>query len=198
MSHNVAQNRRTWLLFILSIIAYIIPWALNSSSGLSVGAYDLAELLSKQALNQTLYTIIFLLRGQLFLLTCYLAFSISYTIWTFRWWITALLCMGLIIAQLPPLTFIMDSGDVNQQQQAILAGISFVGVIVGLSRYFYQQRKIILVIISLIGIATSIYTIAQSMRILNPYDGGIVIGLGGFMLIALYGVIFIQGIRSKL
>lgn len=197
MSNSVAPSRTTWIFFILALIAYISPWVLNSSSGLSVGAYDLAELLSKQPFNQTIYTTIFFLRLQLFLITCYLAFSTSNYQWTFYWWILVIVCIGLIITQLPPLTFIVDTDDVNQQQQAVLAGISFLGAIVGLSGYFYQQKKIILIIITILGIATSLYAIIQSLRILNAYEGGIIIGFGSFMLIALYGGMLVRELRNK-
>src|SRR5688572_28399296 len=99
--------REKWFfgaLFALAILGYLLPWMMNNASGLTMGAYDFAEFLSKSpTANPQIYL---LLRGQLFLLMAFLVLGAQKPFFTADWWIRAILGVLLIIAQLPALNML--------------------------------------------------------------------------------------------
>lgn len=176
-----------WLLVAGATLAYLLPWLVMNSAGLNLGAYDLADLLSKQPIDYSsdIYLIILLLRGQLLLWTWYLSQTVR-RLFTLDWWLTALFCTVLIVAQLPPLNA-LSRMDINQQQQMILVILSSVGASCGLAGILTSQRHVIGFLLCFVGISTSSYTIWQAMHILQAYVGYVAIGIGYLLMIVVYG-----------
>ncbi|GAB5491404.1 MAG: hypothetical protein Phog2KO_16190 [Phototrophicaceae bacterium] len=183
-------------LTIFAIIMYILPWTLNNNAVLSLGAYDFAELLAKRQFNDLSYNTVLALRGQLVLLTCLFAFSIQRPLFTVTWCLKAVLCMLLVIAQLPPLTYIQNLGDANQQQQALLAFNSLVAVGFGLTGLLSSAKYYAWIVISIVGILTTIYALINALDIITAYSVNMRIGVGGIGLIIVYVIIGLYSMRK--
>lgn len=186
----------TWLVVIIALFAYVIPHVLNPGVSLSLGAYDFAEFLAKRPFDDRGYYTILALRGQLLLITALLAFSTHRPYFTAHWWARLVVCGILIIAQLPPLTFISNTGDVNQQQQMLLTIGSAILVAIGLSGIFWKNRWLIRVIIGLIGVITMIYSLNNAINIMQDYALPAHIGFGGVALIMIYILIAIGSLLA--
>lgn len=177
--------RLTWGIFALAILGYILPWTVNIGNSLSMGAYDFAEWLSKRPLDDSSYNTILLLRGQLTLLTWFIMLNIERPYFTLRWWLHIVVGIVLVIAQLPPIEFIRNTADINQQQQAILAIISLIALPIGASGWLAGYRNIIWLIVAFTGIASTLFALITGINIMQNYHlpsdigvGVIVIGLG--------------------
>ena len=193
------QHATQYSLIIMLFIAlamYVLPWILNDNAVLSLGAYDFAEFLAKRHFDDTSYNTILALRGQLVFLTWLLAFSIQRPIFTVSWWTKTVICLFLIIAQLPPLTFVSNFGDLNQQQQALLSLSSLVGVGFGLTGLMWSARNYLQLSISIIGIMTCSYAIVNALNITSIYLSNVRIGFGGIGLIAVYTTIAIYSLKN--
>lgn len=184
-----------WSLFaiILAVVMYILPWVSHNNAALSLSAYDFAEFLAKRPFDDRSYNAILALRGQLVFLTWLLAFTIQRPLFTLRWWAKTILCFLLIIAQLPPLTFITNIGDINQQQQALLSLSSLIGFGFGITGLLTSAKKHLWLVISIAGITTAIYGIINAVVIINDYTS-ITIGVGGIGLIVIYGIVSIANL----
>lgn len=178
----------------LALGMYILPWTLNNNAALSLGAYDFAEFLAKRHFDETSYNTILALRGQLVFLTWLLAFSIHRPLFTVNWWIKTVICIVLVIAQLPPLTFISNFGDINQQQQALLSLSSLIGVGFGLTGLLWSAKNYLRLGISLIGILTTIYGVSHAIQIMAIYSEQTRPGFGAIGLIFAYIAIGISAL----
>lgn len=184
----------TWLIVLLALFLYVIPWVLNPGTTLSLGAYDFAEFLAKRPFDDKSYYAILALRGQLFLLVSLLAISTHRPYFTAHWWIQVILCLALVIAQLPPLTFFNNMGDINQQQQFLLTIGSFVGICIGLTGLLWEKRHLINLVIGIIGVSTVIYSLIDAIDIMNDYGVPATMGVGGIGLVILYVLISLKSL----
>lgn len=185
-----AHVKRHWLWIGLCLLAYVLPWTMNPGAGLTMGAYDFAELLNKRnAYDNVSYATMLLLRGQLVLLTAYVVTTIRRPILTLEWLFGAGAGLLLVIAQLPPLTFISNTGDINQQQQAMLAGISGLIWLIGLTGIFWHVRDWLRLLIGAIGFGTALYALINAVQILGTYNLPSRVGFGGVVLLILYAVV---------
>lgn len=116
-----------WLWLSLAWLTYVTPWALNPGAGLTVNAYDLAEWASLHPTAQAnaLLTPL-LLRAPLMFLTWLIALHAPREL-KGSWWWHVLAILVLVLAQLPPLEFLGETGDPNYRQQALLAVLSLGG-----------------------------------------------------------------------
>lgn len=175
--------REKWffrLLFALAILGYLLPWIMNNASGLTMGAYDFAEFLSKSpTVNPQIYL---LLRGQLFLLTAFLVFGAQKPFFTADWWMRAILGAMLIIAQLPALNMIGSLfNDANRQQQVILAALSLFVLLLGLSGLVSRWSRGLQGLILLAALATSVYALLSAIEVMRPYGMNSELGFGVFL-----------------
>jgi hypothetical protein len=92
----------------------------------------------------------------------------------------------LCIAQLPPLEFIRNTGDSNQQQQALLAALSLTGGIAGLSTWFSRYQYYIFIGLSITGVVTSLVALPQALNTMQAYRLPTAVDAGGSMLITAY------------
>lgn len=194
MTEQYSKFNFTWLIVLLALFLYVIPWVFNPGTTLSLGAYDFAEFLAKRPIDDRSYNVILILRGQLLLLTALIAFSTKQLYFTARWWIQVALCLMLVIAQLPPLTFINNTGDINQQQQALLTIGSVIIIVIGLSGLLWKQHHIIRLIISIVGVISTIYSLIHATDIMNDYGVPAHFGVGGIGLAILYLLISLKNI----
>lgn len=184
------DERFLWGGFALAIIAYLLPWVANEASGLTMGAYDLAEFLSKKSMYESsIYNPVLALRGQLLLLSIFIVVGAKRPFFTADWWLRAITGLLLIIAQLPALNMLPSIGvDVNRQQQVILAGISAFTLIIGLSGILSRWQSWIRLGIVLLAIGTSLYGVLNGIEIMKPYGLDSVWGLGLFFYL---GILFV-------
>jgi len=180
-----------WFMGFLALVAYVIPWVFNPGMTLSPGAYDFAELLAKRNMDNTGYNTMLALRGQLFLITTMLAIRTHRPYFTGHWWAHTIVCGLLIIAQLPPLTFFSHFNDINQQQQAMLAGASLIATVIGLSGFAWKYRHIVILIASIIGIISIIYGLVHALDILSYFSLPANVGVGGIALGVIYGLLIL-------
>jgi hypothetical protein len=191
------QNRILLIAIPLALIAYLIPWVVNTSTGLTLGAYDLAEWLSLHPATHPARNPSFALRGQLLILTLIITWTTSKPILTYSWWFRCMALTLLVIAQLPPPEFLSWTGDQNQRQQAFLAVISLVGGIFGLTGILQRFRGYLLLLVLFIGIALNIYGLTQIIPRMQEFGLQPQFGIGGFALLAIYAVVFLWLIQIR-
>ncbi|MEL7434746.1 MAG: hypothetical protein AAFN11_12435 [Chloroflexota bacterium] len=186
------NKKRHWLWLALCLLAYVLPWTMNPGAGLTMGAYDFAELLNKRNVyDDVSYATMLLLRGQLVLLTAYVVTMIRRPFLTIHWFVGAAFGLLLVVAQLPPLTFINNTGDINQKMQAMLAGISGLIWLVGLSGVVWEIRHWARLFIGIAGFGTALFALVNAIAILSVYNLPSLVGFGGVVMIILYGVLIV-------
>lgn len=130
---------RVIVLVALALVAYALPWIANPGTGLTMGAYDLAEWASIHPANRTasptlLTTLLLRLPLVLLVFTLVLA-SQKYRRFSGEWWLVVVSLAVFVLATLPPLEFITENRhDPNYRQQAILALAVLLGGGLGLIR----------------------------------------------------------------
>jgi hypothetical protein len=177
------------LALLLALCAYALPWVVTFGStgfntSLSPGAYDLAEWASLmpavQGETPPLVTA-FLLRLPLACLGLVAAFTIP------RRWIAGSIALGVAIALLPPLEFVNDFGNMNYRQQVGLAMLTFVGGFVAATAVFRRYHHGFAIVISLIGVVTTIVGLIRSYQLMLSFDLVASVGLGGVLAGAIFG-----------
>ncbi|HVU11294.1 MAG TPA: hypothetical protein VHD90_08450 [Phototrophicaceae bacterium] len=163
----------------LMLVLYVFPWLVNPSASLSPNAYDLAEWASLHPLvhaqTPALLTPL-LLRLPLACLALLIAFSTQR-----RNLISALIVIVLAVALLPP-ELILPTSDPNSQQMQLLAAITLVGGLIGVSGILPRLRAWIAVAVALIGAAAGALGVAQSYALMRGFNLPMQIGMGGVAL----------------
>jgi len=171
------------LLIMFALIGYCLPWVLTPASGLSLGAYDLAEWSSLHpVVRQTvpfLWTTL-ALRIPLAILGILLATyvrKISHQI------PIAILCLLVAaIALLPPLEFFTTyRDDPNYRQQFILVLLT---LIIGIPTVIGKPKRLqrgALIALSVLGIISSAIGLYQAQSLLQGFDLHTAIGSGGII-----------------
>lgn len=192
------QNRILMIVFPIAIIAYLLPWATHTTTGLTLGAYDLAEWLSLHPATHPSRIPTLLLRGQLLILTLIIAWTSNKSLFTSGWWLRCIIVGLLVIAQLPPPEFLAWTGDQNQRQQALLAIISLIGGIIGLTGILHRFRPYLLLPVVIIGLVANIYVLTQIQARMQDFALETSLGIGGISLIVVYIVLLIITIQVYL
>jgi hypothetical protein len=185
------QNRILMITFPIAIIAYLLPWAVNTTTGLTLGGYDLTEWLSLHPATHPSRIPTLLLRGQLLILTLIIAWTAKKPLFTNGWWLRCVVIGLLVVAQLPPPEFLSWIGDQNQQQQALLAILSLTGGIIGLTGILHRFRHYLLVAIIIIGLLANIYVLTQIQARMQDFGLKATLGIGGLSLIVVYVALLI-------
>ncbi|MBX3080035.1 MAG: hypothetical protein KF716_00285 [Anaerolineae bacterium] len=127
-SQSVVSRRTSLFLtlaLLVALVSYYLPWLNNAAAGLSANAFDLAEWISLSPLvrgaNPPMLAP-FLLRLSLSLLALLFALNISYTSGWLRW-LSAGLCLLLIITLFPPIEFIRAPGGMDDPNYRQLFGL---------------------------------------------------------------------------
>lgn len=197
---NTRTRYTFWLLMILALIAYAVPWVLNPSHALDLNAYDFAEWLSLHPAEQQTtpplrHTL--LLRGQLTILTLMVAISSPRPLLTASWWLRLIIVSVMCVAQLPPLEFIRNLGDTNQQQQFILVVVSVMGSIIGMITPLHQIRWYVVAGLATTGILSLIIALPPALESMRAYQLPANAGIGSFMLAGVYIGIFLYSLNAN-
>ncbi len=174
---------RYYLLFALILALYALPWLINPPASLSPNAYDLAEWTSLHYLVRTETPMLLtplLLRLPLACVGLLIAFSQR------RGWLPMVLVLLIVVALLPPLEFIKQTGDPNYRQQAALAVITLIGGAVGVSQLWPRARHWIAAGIALIGAVASLIGLLQGYQLMRGFDLPTQIGLGGAAAVGVF------------
>jgi hypothetical protein len=177
------------VLFALGLLVYSLPWLINSGSGLSFGAYDLAEWASLHPAvrgnNPVLLTSL-LLRLPL---TCLgLIITIGFLQGKSR--LRLLLAILIAIAMLPPLEFFTQyQDDPNYQQQFLLAVITCVagGLSIGLKTRSHVKTLMVLLVV--VGVVSSLTGLIQGYLLLEQFKLPVQVGAGGIGIVIIYAII---------
>ncbi len=203
-TNSVTNNSHTEFIIVsLSaislLIAYNLPWLTSPSTGLTFGAFDLAEWISlhpnivnmSPALLPTL-----LLR----LIPVYLVILITIQIsskdlFSKRWWIVALFTIALAIALFPPLEILTgDSGNINYRQMMVVSVSTLVAGIVGLSGKVYAWRGWISIMLSILGIVSSVLGFTSSLELYAQFylprnlGIGLILSIMGFFMMLVVSI----------
>jgi hypothetical protein len=189
MNHN---QREQWIMssaILLAIIGYILPWVINGSAGLNLGAHDLASWTTLHPEAQAMLLPSLLMRGQLLLITWLVASGTTRPLFGRDWVIRIIVITGLLLAQLPPLDFVYALDDRNQQQQALLTLVCALGAGVGISGLVVTWQRYVPIGIALVGIVTSLYSWQEALRLMQTYGLPAYTGIGIVFLVGAYGLV---------
>lgn len=183
---------RAWmlpLLIALAILVYLFPWVQTPINGINGGAYDLAEWASLHpAVQSTLLPLIpsLLLRLHLPIFVLLLSLDIRLPAWS-KFCVIAL----LIIAQFPPLEFLSERDNPNYQQQAALAILSIILMLISTIKGIRAKTRWILAGLGLFGGVLSLAGLAQIMGLLDDFQIAVQPAAGAFALTAIYVAVLV-------
>lgn len=169
--HSQSRFFVAFVLLIFAIAAYSLPWIVNPSSGLSLGADDLAEWTSLhpqvRAAAPSLLTPL-LLRLPLVCLAVCFAFSLRLSSYgALRWWLTVAVIGLLFLFCLPPLEFFVNARrDPNYLQQFILAVALLALSSVGLSGIGGVWRTRIVILAAVVGVFCSFLGVERANQLM--------------------------------
>ncbi len=186
------SNTYLWILILLALAAYSLPWVINPGASLNPGAYDLAEWTSLHPTvrngNPPLLTTL-LLRGQLVLLAFIVAAKTPRPILTGKWTLSALSVIAIAAASLPPFEYFTEArNDPNYRQQFLLTLGILIGGTIGLSGRLYNIRGWLVMVLAFAGLISSIIALAQSLELMQQYHLPAQIGMGGIGMSAIYAI----------
>lgn len=202
LANRVIKDRNhtpfIWLLLLLALVGYVLPWLVSLSASLSLNAYDLAEWASlppaARASNPPLVSSL-LLRLPLVCVALIIGFhqtppnAPSYYL---------LLVVAIAIAMLPPLEFFTQaSSDPNYRQQFALSLIALIGGLLGSRRVFMRFRGHLLLVFALLGGAACIGGLADGYSLMRQMDVPVQVGSGGVVLAVIFFVIaLVQSLKT--
>ncbi len=163
-----------WVLALLLLALYVAPWMTSGSAALSFGGYDLGEWASlppgvRSATPPLVAS--FLLRLPLTIIVLYLAFASPYRRLSAGWLVTGAAGLLLVVAQLPPLEFFtVFRGDPNYAQQAALALVSLVGVVIGLGSAPALWRCLAAAALAAVGAVAGIAGVQSARALMAAYQ----------------------------
>lgn len=176
------------VLIILAFGAYSLPWLVNPSVGLTLGAYDLAEwsTLHPEVRNDSPELLLsLLLRVPLVGLAVIAAFSSSLRrVYSITWWLIVISIALLLTISFPPLEFVTEArNDLNYLQQFFLTMIGGVLVLWGISGIASQGRPYIVLVVALIAAGMSVVGMLQARHFLIGFSMPVSVGLGGVLFV---------------
>lgn len=173
-----------YIIIIVAILTYLLPWSAASSASLTLNAYDLAEWVSlhpAQRLTSPPLLSPLLLRLQLTILTLLLAATNARTPWR------RLAAVGIIllsIAQLPPPEYIRDIGNLNYRQQFFLALTSLLVGLALLRIRLARVKTLVIAALPLAGVVTTVAGVAAANDVIAELQPNAQIGLGPWLYAA--------------
>jgi hypothetical protein len=178
----------TVMLLVLGCAAYSLPWLTNPGSGLSLGAYDLAEWTSLHPTvrsgNPALLTTLLL---RLPLACLGLIISIGFLREKLGFAVLVIVLTG--IALLPPLEFFTQyRDDPNYQQQFFLALFTIATGILSIAIRPEILIKSLVILLVVVGAGSSLAGLLQGYSLLEQFKLPTQFGLGGIGLVAIYAI----------
>lgn len=180
-----------FLIFVLTLVCYLLPWVVNPGVSLSLGGYDLAEwaTIHPAAMGESppLLTGL-LLRLPLACAAISLAFFVAPSRRNRVLVGIVVILMG--IALLPPFEFLDDLGNWNYRQQFALAVVTVLGGALGLTGWFEKLRPIAGSGAAIIGAGAALLGLARALIWMQEFNLPVQVGAGG-LLTALFLVVLL-------
>lgn len=201
---NISETPSTPLplnrVFLLALIAagvfYFMPWSSHAATSLTFGAYDLAEWSSlhpavrfvEPALQPTL-----LLRLPPVLLLIAFALGVGAPRFSWIWWFSLMVIIVGAVALMPPLEFFAATDDPNYRQQALLAGVTLLGGLIGISGIGGSLRWPLVAILCVSAIISAVMGLRDTQALLGAFqlETGLGVGIIGFV-----GCVLIAGVLA--
>ena len=186
----------TYMLLILGLAAYALPWILGPSAPLTLNAYDLAEWTSlhppQRATSPPLLAPLEL-RLQLLILSVIVGLLASGRICTK---VSALIILAIALAQMPPFEFIDDIRNLNYSQQFLLALVSVILSSALLPLKPGRLLPYIMLPLTFLGMASALHGHAQALELFALWNLEASAGAGLWLLAASYGGLFVLYLAS--
>jgi hypothetical protein len=183
-----------FLIFVLTLACYLVPWVVNPGVSLSPGGYDLAEWATihpaAMAENPPLLTGL-LLRLPLVCATLALAFFVTLTRRSRMYIGIVVILMG--IALLPPFEFVDDRENWNYRQQLALAVVTVLGGILGLTGWLNRLRLLVGSGATIIGAGAALVGLWRALPWMQAFDLPVQVGAGGILTALLLVVLLVAG-----
>jgi hypothetical protein len=197
---NKAQLDQPSLLFtiliIISLIAYILPWVVNSGTSLTLNAYDLADWTSLTPDAHSSSPILFTSLLLRLPVVC-IAFLITMHSATKRW-IALLLVICFAIALLPPFEFITRArDDINYRQQFALATVTVVGGWLILGKRLVRFRSQLEVTLLTMGLIGALSGLVRAVNLMQQFELSTQPGAGIVLLTVVFLSLVIIAIKNK-
>jgi hypothetical protein len=180
-----------WGLWLVLLIAYVLPWVLHSTSSMTLNAYDLAEWTTLSPAQRQISPALPVALG----LRLQLPILVALGVILLRASRQGFFALGLVIlgalVQFPPLEFIGQWQDVNYQQQAMLVVVTL--MVSGLLWWVFGGRRwrlFSVLLLSILGLVSSYLGWQGAIAIMEPFGLVMSVGLGYIaMLIGYVGFI---------
>ncbi len=198
MHRNLAASHPFvyFCLLLALLTGLLLPWLLAPNAGMTLNAYDLAEWASlhpAQRVSNPPLLVPLLLRGQLLIL-CALAGLVARSLREKR--AAALVIVVLAVAQLPPIEFVKDIGNLNYRQQAGLALASLLLGMTALRWLAIRWQPLVSAVCSLLGALTTLVGATLALEAYASLASGGSAGLGVWLVAASYICLFALAIRA--
>ena len=183
-------------LLMALLVGLLLPWLVAPAAAMTLNAYDLAEWASlhpaQRGSNPPL-VVPLLLRAQLVIL-CALIGLVAHGKLEKR--AAALVIFALAVAQLPPIEFVNDIGNLNYRQQF---GLALGGLVLGMVALRWIDRRWQPMFVAGFGLVGTLTTLAGATLALDAYaslaSGGS-IGLGVWIVLTAYVCLVGSGFRA--
>ena len=183
-------------LLMTLLAGLLLPWLLAPNAPMTLNAYDLAEWASlhpaQRATNPPLLAPL-LLRAQLLIL-CVLVGLVARGKLEKR--AAALVIFTLAVAQLPPIEFVNDIGNLNYRQQF---GLALSSLLLGMAALCWMDarwRRLFVAGLSLLGALTTLAGASLALDVFASLASGGSAGLGIWIVQASYCCLFVTGLRT--
>jgi hypothetical protein len=198
---RLTLQRYLWVLILLSLFAYCSPWIINQSVGLSLGAFDLAEWASLHPtarMNNPILLVSLLLRLPLVIIALIVSFNVGHIYMSRDWWLRAGFCLGIALALLPPLEYLIrPTGDANYGQQLSLSAIALVGSLIGLSGRLRNLSLRPNVLWGLLGGVATLVGLLQAYNLMRLFELPAQVGAGALVSASVYGLIALASYKPQ-
>lgn len=177
-------------LLMALLVGLLLPWLLAPSAAMTLNAYDLAEWASlhpaQRSANPPLVAPL-LLRVQLVIL-CALIGVVTQGVRGKG--AAGLVILSLAVAQLPPIEFVSDIGNLNYRQQF---GLALASLVLGMMTLLWINRRWKPLFVAALGLVGALTTLAGGWLALDVYAslaGGGGAGLGLWIAATAYVCLF--------
>lgn len=195
-ARSTSQSLFIASLLIALLVGLLLPWLVAPAAGMTLNAYDLAEWASlhpAQRSSNPPLVVPLLLRVQLLIL-CALTGLVARG--KMQKQVAALVIVALAIAQLPPIEFVNDIGNLNYRQQF---GLALGGMVLGIAALLWKNRRwqpIFVAGFSLVGALTAIGGARLALDVYASLASGGGMGLGVWFTVAAYACLIALGLLA--
>ena len=180
-SASKANHLLDWSLLALLLAGLLLPWLVAPNAAMTLNVWDLAEwasLYPPQAGTSPPLLASLLLRLHVALLCVFAALLADAGK---SRWLALLAVILLVVAQLPPVEFVLDTGNLNYRQQFGLAAASLIMGLACLRWTTGRWRRGLRAALAVCGIVFAWQGAAQGLDVYGQLASGGDIGLGAWI-----------------